>query len=125
MILQIFLFACNNSVKDNTPEILTAEYEIKSYNQTEQGFSVFMVIDKIPKSTIVKSVILKNHRFDKIISTQMTTTEIFIDQFFPVNSQTISDFVSPATDNRTDGIVFERDGQEFFKEITFKLKTEK
>ncbi len=37
----------------------------------------------------------------------------------------ISEFKSPETDSRADGIVFEISGQEFYKEINFKLKTEK
>ncbi|MFA7616570.1 MAG: hypothetical protein WA897_06315 [Moheibacter sp.] len=111
--------------KESLPEILTAEYELKNFNGTEQGFSVFMVIAKIQNTDKIKSILLKNNRFDSILTTQMTENEVFIDQFFPVNSQLISEFKSPETDSRSDGIVFEINGQEFFKEINFKLKTEK
>lgn len=125
MILMLFQNSCTIMAKENLPEILTAEYELKNLNGTEQGFSVFMVISKIQKTDKIKSIILKNKRFDSIITTQMTETEVFIDQFFPVNSQMISEFKSPETDSRADGIVFEISGQEFYKEINFKLKTEK
>lgn len=125
MILQLFQNSCTNLAKESLPEILTAEYELKKPNGTDQGFSVFMVIAKIQKDQKIKSIVLKNKRFDSIISTQMTENEVFIDQFFPVNSQLISEFSSPAADSRADGIVFEINGQEFFKEINFKLKTEK
>ncbi len=125
MILMLFQNSCTIMAKENLPEILTAEYELKNLNGTEQGFSVFMVISKIQKTDKIKSIILKNKRFDSIITTQMTENEVFIDQFFPVNSQMISEFKSPETDSRADGIVFEISGQEFYKEINFKLKTEK
>lgn len=125
MILMLFQNSCTIRAKENLPEILTAEYELKNLNGTEQGFLVFMVISKIQKTDKIKSIILKNKRFDSIITTQMTETEVFIDQFLPVNSQMISEFKSPQTDSRSDGIVFEIKGQEFYKEINFKLKTEK
>lgn len=125
MILMLFQISCTNLAKAGLPEILTAEYELKNLNGTEQGFSVFMVIAKIQNADKIKSIILKNKRFDSIITTQMTEGEVFIDQFFLVNSQMISEFKSPETDSRTDGIVFEINGQEFYKEINFKLKTEK
>ncbi|MGB6092904.1 MAG: hypothetical protein WBF83_03995 [Moheibacter sp.] len=125
MILMLFQNSCTNMAKESLPEILTAEYELKNFNGTEQGFSVFMVIAKIQNTDKIKSILLKNNRFDSILTTQMTENEVFIDQFFPVNSQLISEFKSPETDSRSDGIVFEINGQEFFKEINFKLKTEK
>jgi len=125
MALQLFQISCSSLAKKSLPEVLAAEYELKNLNGTEQGFSVFMVISKIQKDQKIKSIILKNKRFDSIITTRMTETEVFIDQFFPVNSQMISEFSPPSTDNRTDGIVFEINGQEFYKEINFKLKTER
>lgn len=125
MILMLFQNSCTSMAKESLPEILTAEYELKNFNGTEQGFSVFMVIAKIQNTDKIKSILLKNNRFDSILTTQMTENEVFIDQFFPVNSQLISEFKSPETDSRSDGIVFEINGQEFFKEINFKLKTEK
>lgn len=125
MILMLSQNSCSIMAKDSLPEILTAEYELKNLNGAEQGFSVFMVISKIQKADKIKSIILKNKRFDSIITSQMTENEVFIDQFFPVNSQMISEFSPPTADSRTDGIVFEINGQEFYKEINFKLKTEK
>jgi hypothetical protein len=52
----------------------------------------------------------------------MDGTEIFIEQYFPLISQKILNFIPPKPDSRPDGIIFEIDGKEFFKEINFKLK---
>ena len=111
------LFSCQNYSINKKPEILTAEYEIKNFNGTEQGFDVFLVIGKIPEGVKIKSIVLKNRRFDKINSNTMTPNEIFIDQYLAVNSQMIKEFISPPTDNRRDGILFEDGNQEFFIEV--------
>ncbi len=76
MILMLFQNSCTIMAKENLPEILTAEYELKNLNGTEQGFSVFMVISKIQKTDKIKSIILKNKRFDSIITTQMKCSSI-------------------------------------------------
>jgi len=124
-IFLIVQYSCINAADKATPEIMTAEYEIRNYNQSEQGFAVFMVINHLPENCRISSIILRNKRFDNIITTQMNESDVFIDQFFPVNSQLLSDFTPPQTDSRTDGIVFEMECEKIFKEINFNLKTVK
>jgi len=114
--------SCVNFAKTKTPEILTARYEIKTYSEFERGYEIFMVIDKFPDDCQVKSIILKNKLFDKIQFTKMRENEIFIEQFLPVNSRRIQNFLSPQSDSRNDGIIFELNGKEIYKEINFKLK---
>jgi len=118
----MLICSCANSAKVEIPEILTAQYEIKTYSEFEKGYEVFMVIDEFPNNCQIKSIVLKNKLFDDIRFTKMQEKEVFVEQFLPVQSRLIQTFQPPATDNRPDGIVFEIDGQEFYKEINFKLK---
>lgn len=121
-LLAAFIYSCASSAKIEIPEILTAQYEIKTYSEFEKGYEVFMVIDEFSNDYQIKAIILKNKVFEDIRFTRMRENEIFVEQFLPLHSQLIQKFQPPATDNRPDGILFEINGQEFYKEINFKLK---
>lgn len=114
--------SCNQLFQNQSPEILTAEYELKSFNETERGFQVFLVIEKLQPQCKIKGIILKNNHFESIESTEMLKNRVFIDQFLILQSNMIQNFKPPLTDNRKDGILFEIEGKEFYKEINFKLK---
>ncbi len=116
-----FFSACNLFIQNQTPEILTAEYKLKSYNDTERGFEVFLVIKNIRPEHKIKSIVLKNHRFDGIKSHEMMKNQVFIDEFLILNSSIIQNFESPMTDKRNDGIIFDIEGEEHYLEIDFKL----
>lgn len=116
-----FFSACNIFIQNQTPEILTAEYKLKSYNDIERGFEVFLVIKNIRPEHKIKSIVLKNHRFDGIKSHEMMKNQVFIDEFLILNSSMIHNFDPPMTDKRNDGIIFDIKGEEHFIEIDFKL----
>lgn len=120
MILNIFL-GCNLLIQNKTPEVLTAEYQLKSYNGTERGFEVFLVIKNITSKSKVKSIVLKNHRFDELKTHEMVKNQVFIAEFLLFQSSMIQNFKPPMTDKRNDGIIFDIDGKEHYKELTFKL----
>lgn len=117
-----FIFSCQKSSIPIKPEILTAEYEIQTHSEFERGYKIFLVIDEIPESLIIKGIIFKNKLFENVHFTKMNETEIFIEQYFPIQSKMIHNFIPPRTDNRSDGIIFEIGGKEYFQEINFKLK---
>ncbi len=116
------VFSCVNSAKTKLPEILTAQYEMKTYSEFERGYEIFMVINGFSDSVSIKGIVLKNKLFDKIQFTEMQENEVFIEQFLPIQSQRIQKFKMPPTDNRRDGIIFEIEGKEIYEEINFKLK---
>lgn len=116
-----FFSACNLFIRNQTPEILTAEYKLKSYNDSERGFEVFLVIKNVRPEHKVKSIVLKNHRFNGIKSHEMMKNQVFIDEFLILNSSMIQNFDPPMTDKRNDGIIFDIKGEEHFIEIDFKL----
>jgi hypothetical protein len=117
-----WLNSCTTIPQTSQPEILTAQYEFKTHSETERGYEVFLVIDKLPASFSIKGIILKSKLYENIQFNKMDGTEIFIEQYFPLISQKILNFIPPKPDSRPDGIIFEIDGKEFFKEINFKLK---
>lgn len=126
-ILLIFIvlgliFSCQKSSNPKKPEILTAQYEIKTHSEFERGYEIFMVIDKLPQDAVIKGIVFKNKYLEPIHFTQMNESEVFVEQYFPIQSQMIQNFSPPKTDNRTDGIIFEIGGKEYFYELTFKLK---
>ncbi len=121
-LLTWIIFSCQKPYNPSQPEILTAQYEIRTHSEFERGYEVFMVIDKLPKTFSVKGIILKDKLFDKVHFTHMSDNEIFIEQYFPVQSGMIQNFEAPATDNRPDGIIFEVEGKEYFYNVNFKLK---
>lgn len=126
-ILLIFIvlgliFSCQKLFNPKKPEILTATYEIKTHSEFERGYEIFMVIDKLPQSPVVKGIVFKNRLFENVHFTKMNESEIFIEQYFPIQSKVIYGFSPPKTDNRPDGIIFEIDGKEYFYELTFILK---
>ena len=118
----IWMISCQNVSGNVNPEILTAEYSLKQYNEFEKGFQVFMVIKNKKKNTKIKYIILNNRKFDKIETYDMEQKTYFIDQFFPLESMRIQNFSPPESDSRVDGIIFEIEGEEFFKSVNFKLK---
>src|SRR5690625_2171047 len=71
-----FFSACNLFIQNQTPEILTAEYKLKSYNDTERGFEVFLVIKNIRPEHKIKSIVLKKHRFDGINTHEMMKNQV-------------------------------------------------
>lgn len=114
--------SCAPNRQPPLPEILTAEYEIKTHSESERGYEVFLVIDGFPETTQIKGIVLKYKLFSPVYFNEMIENEIFVEQYFPVISQRMLNFNPPKTDTRPDGIIFEIDGKEFFKEIKFKLK---
>lgn len=121
-ILIGLIFSCQKSSIPIRPEILTATYEIKTHSEFERGYEIFMVINKIPENPIIKGIVFQNKLFENVHFTKMSENEIFIEQYFPIQSKMIQDFSPPKTDNRSDGIVFEGDQNEYFHKVTFKLK---
>lgn len=117
-----FIFSCQKPTVLSKPEILTAQYEIKTDSEFERGYELFVVIDKIPANPIIKGIVFQNKLFENVHFTKMSENEIFIEQYFPIQSKMIHDFSPPKTDSRSDGIIFEIEGKEYFYEITFKLK---
>src|SRR5690625_6698006 len=71
-----FFSACNLFIQNQTPEILTAEYKLKSYNDTERGFEVFLVIKNIRPEHKIKSIVLKKNRFDGINTQERKSTRL-------------------------------------------------
>lgn len=122
LIVIIQIVSCKSNIQLGQPEILTATYEIKTHSEFERGYDIFMVIDKLPESFAIKGIVLKNKLFENVHFTNMTENEIFIEQYFPIQSKMIHNFSAPKPDNRTDGIIFEIEGKEIYKEINFKLK---
>ncbi|MFA5619766.1 MAG: hypothetical protein WDA08_05615 [Weeksellaceae bacterium] len=122
LILAGILSSCQNIVPHSAPEILTAEYEIKTYNDTERGYKIFVIVDKIPKDMQIKAIILNNKRFERFRIHPMEKNEFFIDELLLLQSRMIQNFEPPPTDSRKDGMVFENGNEEIFKEINFKLK---
>lgn len=108
--------------KKSFPEILTAEFEIKTYDQNERGYEVFIVIKNFNKEAQIKGLVLKKRYFDPVQIHRMNEDEVFVEQYFPLSSQRILNFSEPQTDKRKDGIIFEIDATEIYQEVTFKLK---
>ena len=122
LLLIGLVYSCAHFIKNKQPEILTAQYEVKTYSEFERGYEVFLVIGQFPENCKIKSIILKNKEFDDVQFTEMQKNEVFVEQFLPLQSKRIQNFEAPKTDNRADGIIFELNGEEFYKEINFKLK---
>lgn len=116
------IFSCEKPLTQPQPEILTATYEIRAHSEFERGYEIFMVIDNLPETFSIKGIVLKNKLFGNIHHTNMTGKEIFIEQYFPLQSKMIHNFEVPFTDSRPDGIIFEIEGKEIYREINFKLK---
>ena len=122
IVLLALVFSCKNSVRSLEPEILSADYSLKSFEGTERGFQVYIVIDKVPESAKIKSIVLKNKRFEKLNFDTIQKQKIVINQFLPIQSMLIQNFVPPTTDERVDGIEFDIMGRLLFLETNFKLK---
>ncbi|MFV0305909.1 MAG: hypothetical protein ACK5IC_10570 [Moheibacter sp.] len=116
------ILSCVHTLPKETPEILTATYKIKTYSETEKGYEVYLTLKNVMETTTVKGVVLKNKYFENIELKHLEGNNYFVEQYFPVNSQTIINFETPKSDSRKDGIIFEISGIEKFKEINFKLK---
>src|SRR5690606_36406898 len=114
--------SCAPNHRPSLPEILTAEYEIKAHSESERGYEIFLVIDDFPETTHIKGIVLKYKLFEPVYFNKMMENEIFLEQYLALISQKILNFNPPKTDTRPDGIIFEIDGKEFFKEINFKFK---
>lgn len=117
-----FFSSCQLFIENPMPEVLTAEYKLKTFNDTERGFEVFLVIKNIQPENHVKAIVLKNTRFEGIETHEMMKNQIFIDEFLLLQSSMILNFEPPMTDNRNDGIIFDINGEEHYKEVNFKLK---
>ena len=122
IVLWTLFFSCKNSITTSEPEILTAEYSLKSFEGTERGFQVYIVIDKLPESAKINSIVLKNKRFEKLNYDTIQKQKIVINQFLPIQSIQIQNFIPPMTDERVDGIEFDIKGRLLFIETKFKLK---
>lgn len=121
-ILMGLIFSCQKSSIPIKPEILSAEYEIKPHSEFERGYEFSIVINELPENANIKGIVLQNKLFEPVHFTKMKGKEIFIEQYFPIQSKLIQNFSQPKTDNRSDGIVFEVEGIDYFYEIKFKLK---
>lgn len=121
-ILIGLIFSCQKSSISIRPEILTAQYEIITHSEFERGYQLFLVIDKMPNNPIIKGIVFKNKLFENVQFTKMSDNEMFIQQYFPIQSKLIHKFSTPKTDSRSDGIVFEVEKKEYFHKVTFKLK---
>lgn len=121
-LLFSLFFSCTAFKSDKEAEVLTAEYSLHIFQDTERGFDVFILLNHYSPKHKVKSIILKNRRFDKIETHQLDNSQVFIQAFLVLESSIIQNFVPPPPDNRKDGIVFEIENREIFKEINFKLK---
>ena len=121
-ILLGLIFSCQKSSDSIKPEILTAEYEIKTYSGFERGYKVFIEIKELNENVKIKQIVLKKRLFNVQSLINVQTENLVIDQYLPIQSQMIQNFSAPKTDNRPDGIIFEIRGKEYFYELTFKLK---
>lgn len=121
-VIILLITSCQKSIVRMKPEILTAQYEIKTHSEFERGYEIFIVINQVPENLHLKGIVFQNKLFKGIHFTSMSKNEIFIDQYFPVQSKMIQNFSTPQTDNRADGIIFEVDGNDYFYQVTFKLK---
>jgi|26BtaG_2_1085354.scaffolds.fasta_scaffold00288_19 hypothetical protein len=122
IVLMALFFSCKNSIPSFEPEILTAAYSLKSFEGTERGFQVHVVVDKLPESAKINSIVLKNKRFEKLNYDTIQKYKIEINQFLPIQSIQIQNFNPPMTDERADGIEFDIEGRLLFIETNFKLK---
>lgn len=122
IVLMTLYFSCKNSITSSEPEILTAEYSLKSFGETERGFQVNIVINKRSKFAKVNSIVLKNKRFEKLNYDSIQKQKIEINQYLPIQSFQIQNFIPPMADERADGIEFDIEGRLLFIETVFKLK---
>ncbi|MFA7447381.1 MAG: hypothetical protein WCY77_02995 [Weeksellaceae bacterium] len=122
IVLMTLYFSCKNSITSSEPEILTAAYSLKSFGETERGFQVYVVVDKLPESAKINSIVLKNKRFEKLNYDSIQKQKIEINQYLPIQSFQIQNFIPPMADERADGIEFDIEGRLLFIETVFKLK---
>lgn len=122
IVIFYWLISCQSVTNNAKIEVLTAEYSFKKQNEFEKGYSVFMVIKSTVTNSKIKHIVLNNRKFSNIQTYEMEQKTFFIDQFFPVESMRIQNFSAPEPDTRADGIIFEINGEEFYKTINFKLK---
>lgn len=122
IVIFYWLISCQSVTNNAKFEVLTAEYSFKKHNEFEKGYSVFMVIKSTATNSKIKHIVLNNRKFSNIQTYEMEQKTFFIDQFFPVESMRIQNFSAPEPDTRADGIIFEINGEEFYKTINFKLK---
>lgn len=102
-------------------EILSATYSEKSYNEFDKGFLVNMEY-QMPPNTQISYIILNQFKFKLVKIEKNNQGNYVVDAYFPVQSKMIQNFTPPKTDKRKDGIIFEIDGVEIYKEVKFKLK---
>ena len=117
----LMLMSCQQNKIPIQPEILTAEYEILTNDDFERGYQIFLEF-KMNKDLDIEAIVLKNKYFlfkEKGIESECC---YLIDQYFPVQSKLIQNFVPPKPDTRPDGIIFEIEGKAYFYEIEFRLK---
>lgn len=118
----IFLWGCQSFQKILDAEILSAEYSIVTHSEFERGYQVFLNTKPLKKSVKMKYILLNQKLLNVEELDKQASGNFLIDAYFPIQSKMIQNFVQPLTDKRKDGIIFEIDGEENYKEIKFKLK---
>lgn len=112
---------CQSSQSILGYEILSATYSDKSYEEFDKGFLVSMEY-QMPPNTQISHIILNRFKFKLENIDKNNQGNYVVDAYFPVQSKMIQNFTPPKTDKRKDGIIFEIDGVEIYKEVKFKLK---
>lgn len=123
VFVSIFLFSCQkgNWSLDEKPEILTAQYKTVTNGEFERGYEIKLELNSLPNNFEIKELILNKKVFE-IRDIDISKSEIVkVEGYFPVHSRLIQNFIPPKPDNRSDGIIFEINGKEYFYEIKFKL----
>jgi hypothetical protein len=122
LLTLFFVLGCQSSQNLEKAEILSAEYSTLSHSEFEKGYEVFLELNLLGTDLKVKSLVL-NQKLFPIQSVENSNPEkISVQEYFPVQSKMIQNFVPPLTDKRRDGIIFELNGEEIYQEIKFKLK---
>lgn len=119
----IFGFAgCQSAKMPDGVEVLSANYQVMTSGSFEKGYVFTMQCRALPEQMSISGVIINHRLFNDLkVEQDKKSGKINIEQYLTVESRKIQGFQAPPFDARRDGIVFEKDGKEYYLYYPFQL----
>lgn len=123
LLAVILSFAgCQSAKMPDGVEVLSATYQIITSGPMEKGYVFNMKTRPLPEGMSLSGVIINHRLFNDLkVEKDNKSGQISIEQYLAVESGKIQDFRDPPFDARRDGIVFEKDGKEYYLYYPFQL----
>lgn len=115
----LMLMSCQQNKIPIQPEILTAESGIWTMEEFEKGYKVYIQMQNFPEEAKIKAIIINKRKYERFQLPIYNGNTVEIITVLTTESKMIQNFEPPEPDNRSDGIVFEIKGKEYFYKIKF------